>query len=292
MQRWGGGGWACGCPVAEAFGRRARRAEQLLRARRRGAPRRRLRPLATTDAARVRRAGGRGRRAAVHGPRPSDRAPVGCCSPCAPLSRSPPPPPVAWRQQPRTLPAPAPPARVGRQQPPCTSQTTSEWRQTRSGAPTGRGGAPVARATAPPAEPRPARRPRPPQLRLPVQGGAHRRLRRRQVQPAEPVHAERVLPGKQVHDRRGVRHPQHTGAPMARGWRLAGAPARGAPRMRARRPRRGAPRRRAPLQRERRRRARSGRSARPALVGGGVASSRPRGSLLPARRGRSDLPDP
>jgi len=31
-------------------------------------------------------------------------------------------------------------------------------------------------------------------------------------QPAQPVHAQRVLPGEQVHHRRGVCHPQHTGA--------------------------------------------------------------------------------
>ena len=49
------------------------------------------------------------------------------------------------------------------------------------------------------------------QLRLPVQGGAHRRLGRRQVQPAQPVHAERVLAGIEVHHRRRVRDTQHPG---------------------------------------------------------------------------------
>jgi hypothetical protein len=46
-------------------------------------------------------------------------------------------------------------------------------------------------------------------LRLPIQGGAHRGLRRRQVQPALALHAQRVQPRVQVHHRRRVRHPQH-----------------------------------------------------------------------------------
>ena len=79
---------------------------------------------------------------------------------------------------------------------------------------------------------------RPPQLRLPVQGGADRRQRCRQVQPAVALHAQRVLAGVQVDHRRRVRHPQHTGArpaPAAHGqlqpqcstsrllWHAAGA---------------------------------------------------------------------
>uniref|UniRef100_A0A8R7QC70 Ras-related protein RABA1f n=1 Tax=Triticum urartu TaxID=4572 RepID=A0A8R7QC70_TRIUA len=42
-------------------------------------------------------------------------------------------------------------------------------------------------------------------LRLPLQGRAHRRLRRRQVQPPLPLHPQRVQPRVQVHHRRRVR---------------------------------------------------------------------------------------
>lgn len=50
-----------------------------------------------------------------------------------------------------------------------------------------------------------------PQLRLPVQGGANWRLGRGEVEPAQPLHAQRILPGVQVHHWRGVRHAQHPG---------------------------------------------------------------------------------
>jgi hypothetical protein len=65
-------------------------------------------------------------------------------------------------------------------------------------------------------------------LRLPLQGGAHRRLRRRQVQPALPLHAQRVQPRVQVHHRRRVRHPLPPGRRQGRqgpdlGHRRSGA---------------------------------------------------------------------
>ena len=59
------------------------------------------------------------------------------------------------------------------------------------------------------------------QLRLPLQGGAHRRLRRRQVQPAVSLHAQRVLPRVQVHDWRGVRYAQHSGTTQTAWTRAA-----------------------------------------------------------------------
>jgi hypothetical protein len=53
-------------------------------------------------------------------------------------------------------------------------------------------------------------------LRLPLQGGAHWRLRCRQVQPALPLHAQRVQPRVQVHHRRRVRHPLPPGRRQGR----------------------------------------------------------------------------
>ena len=42
-------------------------------------------------------------------------------------------------------------------------------------------------------------------LRLPVQGGSHRRHQRRQVEPADALHAQRVQPRVEEHHRRRVR---------------------------------------------------------------------------------------
>jgi hypothetical protein len=53
-------------------------------------------------------------------------------------------------------------------------------------------------------------------LRLPLQGGPDRRLRRRQVQLALTLHAQRVQPRVQVHHRRRVRHPLSPGRRQGR----------------------------------------------------------------------------
>ena len=53
-------------------------------------------------------------------------------------------------------------------------------------------------------------------LRLPLQGRSHRRLRRRQIQPALQVHAQRVQPRVQVHHRGRVCHQEHQGRRQGR----------------------------------------------------------------------------
>ena len=51
-------------------------------------------------------------------------------------------------------------------------------------------------------------------VRLPLQGGAHRRLRRGEVQPALSLHQEQLRPRLQVHHRSRVRHPHPPGPPI------------------------------------------------------------------------------
>lgn len=47
-------------------------------------------------------------------------------------------------------------------------------------------------------------------LRLPVQGGPDRRLRRGKVESAVPFHPKRIQPGDEIDDRRGVRDAEHS----------------------------------------------------------------------------------
>lgn len=59
-------------------------------------------------------------------------------------------------------------------------------------------------------------------VRLPIQGGVDRRLRRRKIQPSLPLHPQPLLPRLQVHHRRRIRYPHSPGLPLSnplRSWR-------------------------------------------------------------------------
>ena len=84
---------------------------------------------------------------------------------------------------------------------------------------------PARPAARPPREPRPLLPGLTPLCVFFVRSCHHWRLRRRQVEPAEPLHAQRVPPRLEIDDRRRVRdsqHParwqDHQGADLGHGW--------------------------------------------------------------------------